>query len=137
MSLAADFRDFVLRGNVIDLAVGVVIGASFNGVVQSFTKDFMTPLIGIPGKLSVGEISFAINGSKFPIGDFINTLVSFVLTAFVVYFFVVRPMNYLVSRNKSSQPEPAVTKECPFCLSKIPVAACKCAFCTSDMPAAA
>ena len=131
MSLSKDFRDFILRGNVVDLAVGVVIGAAFGGVVTAFTKDVITPIIGIPGKLSVGDISFSINGSKFLIGDFLNNVISFLLTAFVIYFLVVRPVNYLISRNKTSEPAPETTRECPECLSKIPVKATRCAYCTS------
>jgi large conductance mechanosensitive channel len=137
MSMGKDFRDFILRGNVVDLAVGVVIGAAFNTVVQAFTKGFITPLIGIPGKLSVGDVTFSINGSKFLIGEFINTLISFLLTAAVVYFFVVRPMNWLAARSKTETPVDETTRECPECLSKIPIAARRCAFCTSVVTEAA
>jgi large conductance mechanosensitive channel len=131
VSLGKDFRDFILRGNVVDLGVGIVIGAAFTAVVQSFTKDVITPLIGIPGKLSVGDISFSIHGSKFLIGDFINVVISFLLPALVVYFFVVRPVNYFMSRNKPNTPEPETTRECPECLSKIPIQATRCAYCTT------
>ena len=137
MSLATDFRDFVLRGNVVDLAVGVVIGGAFGGVVTAFTKDFLTPLIGIPGKQSLGDWTFSINGSKFLIGEFLNTVVSFLLTAFVVYFFVVKPMNYLASRRKVEVPVEETTQECPYCLSKVPKLATRCAFCTSSLTTAA
>jgi large conductance mechanosensitive channel len=133
MSMAKDFRDFILRGNVVDLAVGVVIGAAFNTVVQSFTKGIITPLIGIPGQISVGDIAFSINGSKFLIGEFINTLISFLITAGVVYLFVVRPMNWLASRRKTETAVEETTRECPECLSKIPVSARRCAFCTSEV----
>jgi large conductance mechanosensitive channel len=133
MSLASDFRDFILRGNVVDLAVGVVIGAAFNGVVGAFTKGIITPLIGIPGQISVGDLSFAINGSKFLIGEFINTLISFLITAAVVYFFVVRPMVWLAARRKTETAVEETTRECPECLSKIPVAARRCAFCTAEV----
>lgn len=137
MSLAKDFRDFILRGNVVDLAVGVVIGAAFTGMVQSFTKGVITPLIGIPGRISVGDVTFTINGSRFLIGEFINTVIGFLITAFVVYFFVVRPVNWLMARRKTETPVDPATRECPRCLSSIPVRATRCAFCTSDVPSAA
>ena len=136
-SLARDFRDFILRGNVVDLAVGVVIGAAFTGVVGAFTKGVITPLIGIPGKISVGDVSFTVNGSRFLIGEFINALISFLITALVVYFFVVRPVNWLMARRKTETPVDPVTQECPRCLSSIPARATRCAFCTSDVAPAA
>ena len=133
MSVVKDFQTFILRGNVVDLAVGVVIGAAFTGVVTAFTKDIITPIIGIPGKLSLGEYAFSINGSRFLIGDFLNTLISFVLTALVVFFLVVRPVNWLVARRKTDTPAEETTRECPQCLSKIPLKATRCAFCTSEV----
>jgi len=133
MSVVKDFQTFILRGNVVDLAVGVVIGAAFTGVATAFTKDVITPLVGIPGKLSLGEYAFSINGSKFLIGDFLNTLISFLLTAFVVFFFVVRPVNWLVALRKTDTPAEETTRECPQCLSKIPIKATRCAFCTSEV----
>jgi len=133
VSLAKDFRDFILRGNVVDLAVGVVIGAAFGSVVKAFTDDVVSPLIGIPGKLNLGDISFSINGSKFLIGAFLNSVITFLLTALVVYFLVVKPVNYLMSLKKPSEPEPDTTRECPECLSKIPVKATRCAYCTSTV----
>ena len=137
MSLAGDFKSFVLRGNVVDLAVGVVIGAAFTGVVTAFTKDLLTPFIGIPGNMSLGDVTFQVNGSKFLIGDFLNTLITFCLTAFVIYFFVVRPVNYLMARRKTEPAAQEATRECPFCISKVPLAASRCAFCTSELPAIA
>jgi large conductance mechanosensitive channel len=133
MSVIKDFQTFILRGNVVDLGVGVVIGAAFTGVVTALTKDIITPLIGIPGKLSLGDYAFSINGSRFLIGDFLNTLISFLLTAFVVFFFVVRPVNWLVARRKTDTAAEETTRECPRCLSKIPIKATRCAFCTSDV----
>ena len=135
--MGSDFKQFILRGNVVDLAVGVMIGAAFGGVVTAFVKDIITPLIGIPGKASVGELSFIVNGSKFLIGDFINVVISFVILAFVVFYFVVKPVNWLMSRAKSATPEAETTRDCPKCLSKVPIAASKCAFCTSDIAPAA
>ncbi|HZT43281.1 MAG TPA: large conductance mechanosensitive channel protein MscL [Chthonomonadaceae bacterium] len=133
MSLASDFKAFILRGSVVDLAVGVVIGAAFTGVVTAFTKDILTPLIGIPGKLSAGDVIFTVNGSKFLIGDFINAIISFLMIAIVVFFFVVRPVNWLMSRKKTEVPVDPTTRECPYCLSSIPVNATRCAFCTSEV----
>jgi len=118
---------------VVDLAVGVVIGAAFGSVVKAFTDDVVSPLIGIPGKLNLGDISFSINGSKFLIGAFLNSVITFLLTALVVYFLVVKPVNYLMSLKKPSEPEPDTTRECPECLSKIPVKATRCAYCTSTV----
>ena len=134
MSLATDFKDFILRGNVVDLAVGVVIGAAFGGVVTAFTKDVITPLIGIAGKISFADYAIPLNGTnKILIGDFLNNLLSFLLTSFVIYFAVVRPVNFLMSRKKSSEPAPETTRECPECLSKIPIAAKRCAYCTASV----
>ncbi len=131
MSAMKEFKEFVLRGNVVDLAVGVVIGAAFGGVVKAFTEDIITPLIAIPGKINFADIAFVINGSKFAIGAFLNTVISFLLTAAVVFFFVVKPLNHLASLRKTETPAEAPTRECPECLSKIPAAATRCAFCTA------
>ena len=130
------FRQFVLRGNVVDLAVGVVIGAAFGAVVTAFVKDLLTPFIAaIIGKPDFSALTFTINGSKFPIGDFINNLISFLLIAAAVYFFVVLPVNALTARMRSA-PVPAdpTTKKCAECLSEIPLGARRCAFCTSTTP---
>jgi large conductance mechanosensitive channel len=127
------FRTFILRGNVVDLAVGVVMGVAFGTVVTALVKDFLTPLIAaIVGKPDFSALGFEINGTKFPIGDFINALVSFLLVAAAVYFFVVLPVNTLMARLKRGEAPPDPTsKKCPECLSDIPIAARKCAFCTS------
>ena len=126
------FRKFILRGNVVDLAVAVVIGAAFGSVVQALVKDLITPLIGAFGGVpDFASLFFTINGSKFLIGEFINAVVSFVLLAAVIYWFVVLPVSKLLER---AMPAPsATTHECPFCLSKIPIKARRCAFCTSDV----
>lgn len=133
------FKQFILRGNVIDMAVGVVIGAAFATVVGAFTKDLLTPLIAaLVGKPDFSAISFTVNGSIFAVGDFINAAVSFLLVAAAVYFFVVTPVNALVSRmRKAPAPADPTTKKCPECLSEIPIDARRCAFCTSSMPMAA
>ncbi len=126
------FRKFILRGNVVDLAVAVVIGAAFGTVVQALVKDLITPLVGAFGGVpDFAALNFTVNSSKFLIGDFINAIVAFVLLAAVVYYFVVLPTSRLVER--FSPPPPPPTRECPFCLSKIPVKARRCAFCTSDV----
>ena len=127
------FRQFILRGNVVDLAVGVVMGAAFGTVVSALVKDFLTPLIAaLVGKPDFSAIGFEVNGTKFPLGDFINALISFLLIAAAVYFFVVLPVNTLIARVKRGEAPPdPTTKKCPKCLSDIPIAARKCAFCTS------
>lgn len=127
------FKKFITRGNVVDLAIGVVIGAAFNGVVNSLVKDIITPLIGaIAETPDFSRMSFTIRGSVFMYGDLINSVVSFLLVAAAVYFFVVVPMNALMNRIKRGEEsvDPA-EKTCPECLSKIPLAAKRCAFCTS------
>jgi large conductance mechanosensitive channel len=124
------FREFILRGSVVDLAVGVVMGAAFGAVVTGFVKDLLTPLIAaIAGKPDFSAYSFEINGSKFLVGDFLNAFISFVLISLAVYFFVVIPVNHLMARFNLNAP--AAKKTCPECQSEIPVAARKCAFCTS------
>src|SRR5215469_6514658 len=125
------FKQFILRRNVVDMAVGVVIGAAFAGVVTAFTKDGLTPFIGVIVKApKFSALNFAIHGSEFAVGDFINALVSFLLVAAAVYFFVVTPINALVSRmRKAPAPADPTTKKCPECLSEIPVDARRCAHC--------
>jgi len=128
------FRKFLLRGNVVDLAVAVVIGTAFGSVVQALVKDLITPIIGALGGVpDFSALFFTVNGSKFLIGDFINALLAFIVIAAVVYFFVVVPVGRLMARFLPEPPPPAPTRECPFCLSKIPVKALRCAFCTADV----
>lgn len=130
------FKAFILRGNVLDLAVAVVIGAAFGAVVKALVADLLTPLIAaIVGKPDFSNIFFTVNKSKFAVGDFANAVISFVLIAAAVYFFVVLPVNKLLSKLKRGAPPPdPTTKSCPECMSSIPIAARKCAFCTSDLP---
>ena len=125
------FRKFLLRGNVVDLAVAVVIGAAFGAVVRALVTDLITTFIGMFGGVpDFSALSFEVNRSRFLIGDFINNLLSFLVLATVIYFFVVAPVNRLMDRFKPEAP-PAATKECPECLSKIPIGARRCAFCTA------
>src|SRR5438552_3815141 len=126
--MADGFKQFLLRGNVVDLAVGVVIGAAFGGVVAAFTKDLLTPLIAaVVGKPDFSAIQFEVNNSKFLIGDFINSLVSLLIIATVVYYLVVLPVNALVARSHREPPADPTTKKCPECLSEIPIQARRCA----------
>lgn len=129
------FKAFLMRGNVVDLAVGVVIGAAFGSVVTALTKDLLTPLIAaVVGKPDFSAIQFQINGSKFAVGEFINAVISFVLIAAAVYYFVVLPVNALVARmRRAPAPADPTTKKCPECLSEIPIDARRCAFCTSSL----
>ena len=132
------FRQFLLRGNVIDLAVAIVVGAAFVAVVQALVKDIVTPLIAaIVGKPDFSQLTFTINSSKFSYGDFINAVVSFVLVAAVIYYLVVLPVNALISRSRREPPADPTTKKCPECLSEIPLEARRCAFCTTELAAVA
>jgi large conductance mechanosensitive channel len=129
-----EFRDFVLRGNVVELAIAVVIGAAFGAVVTAFVASFITPLIAaIGGKPDFSSLAFTINGSRFTYGSFFNALLSFLIIAAVIFFFVVRPLNTLMARLKPEPPLDQVTRPCPECLSDIPEAARRCAFCTAEV----
>jgi len=130
------FKQFLLRGNVIDLAIAVVIGAAFGIVVAAFVKDLLTPLIAaIGGKPDFSGLYFTINNSKFLFGDFINAVVSFVIVAAVVYYFVLLPMNALIARTRKEPSMDPTTRQCPECPSEIPISAKRCAFCTAAVPA--
>jgi large conductance mechanosensitive channel len=137
--MLSGFKQFILRGNVVDMAVGVVVGAAFASVVGALTKDLLTPLIAaLVGKPDFSAISFTVNGSVFALGDFINAAVSFLLVAAAVYFFVVTPVNLLVARmRKASAPADPTTKKCPECKMEIPIDARRCAHCTSPVGAQA
>jgi large conductance mechanosensitive channel len=129
------FKKFILRGNVVDLAVGVVIGAAFGGVITAFTKDLLTPLIAaLVGKPDFGAVGFKIGETAFPVGDFINAVVSFLLVAGAVYFFVVLPLNALMARINPAKEAAPTTKPCPECLSDIPIEAKRCAHCAQPVP---
>lgn len=128
------FRQFLMRGNVVDLAVAVVMGGAFGAVVSGLVKDLITPLIAaVAGKPDFSAIMFEVHGSKFLIGEFINAVVSFFLVSAAIYFFVVVPVNALTARlHRGEAPADPTTKKCPECLSEVPVAARRCAFCTSS-----
>jgi large conductance mechanosensitive channel len=130
--MAGGFRQFLLRGNVVDMAVGVVVGAAFATVVSAFTKDLLTPFIAaIFKKPDFSGFSFTINNTKFLYGDFINAVIAFLIVAAVVYYFVVVPMNALVARSHKEPPADPTTRKCPECLSEIPIGAKRCAHCTA------
>lgn len=126
------FRDFILRGNVIDLAVAVVIGGAFGSIVNALVKDLITPLIGaIGGTRDFSNIIFTLNGSKFLIGDFLNSLISFLIISAVIYFLIVLPMNTIMKKIKNGEKVDPTEKTCPDCLSLIPIKATRCKYCTS------
>lgn len=127
-----DFKAFIRRGNVVDFAIAVVIGVAFGAVVTAFVEDIITPIIAaIGGQSDFSGLTFTINGSVFKYGAFINAVISFVVIAAAVFFFVVKPLMVLAERRKGA--EDATTRECPRCLSEVPLAASRCAFCTSDL----
>jgi large conductance mechanosensitive channel len=130
-----EFRDFVMRGNVVDLAVAVVIGAAFTQVVNAVVADLITPLVGAltGGDEFFARKTFTINGSDFLYGHLINQLLTFVIVAAVVFFLVVKPINELMERLMPERPVDKATRECPECLSSIPQAARRCAFCTAEV----
>lgn len=129
-----EFKKFLLRGNVVDLAVGVVIGSAFGTIVSSLVSDILTPLIGAIAKLpDFSNLSFTINGSKFMYGSFINAFISFMLVASAVFFFVVKPMNILVARSRKEPPADPTTKKCTECLAEIPIDAKRCMYCTQTI----
>jgi large conductance mechanosensitive channel len=129
------FKKFILRGNVVDMAVGVVIGAAFGAVVTELTKAFLTPLIALlVGKPDYSNLKFIVRTTTFPVGEFVNACISFVLIAAAVYFFVVVPINWLIARmHKGDKPADPTTKKCPECLSEIPIDARRCAHCTQPV----
>jgi large conductance mechanosensitive channel len=131
-SLVKEFRQFILRGNLVDLAIAVVIGTAFAAVVTAFVADVVTPLIAaIGGKPDFSQLAFEINGSTFRYGHFLNAVVTFLIIAVVIFFFVVKPVNVLMERHKVDTTVDAKTRACPECLSDIPIDATRCAFCTA------
>lgn len=131
-----EFKKFLLRGNVIDLAVAVVIGAAFVALVNAAVEDLITPLIAmIFGKPDFSALTFELNSSTFRYGAFLNAVFAFASIAAVVFFFVIQPMNMLIARSRKEPPADPTTKKCPECLSEIPIDARRCAFCTADLTA--
>jgi large conductance mechanosensitive channel len=125
-----EFKQFLLRGNVVDLAVGVVVGAAFGTIVTALVSDLLTPLIAAIAKVpDFGGLVFTINGSEFRYGHFINALISFILVAAAIFFFVVKPMNLLIARSRKEPPADPTTKKCAECLSEIPMGAKRCSHC--------
>lgn len=125
-----EFKQFLLRGNVVDLAVGVVVGAAFGTVVSAIVADLLTPLIAAVARVpDFSGLVFTLNGSKFMYGHLINALISFILVAAAVFFFVVKPMNLLVAKSRKEAPADPATKKCTECLSEIPLAAKRCSHC--------
>jgi large conductance mechanosensitive channel len=131
-SMLKEFREFILRGNLVDLAIAVVVGTAFGAVVTAFVGDVLTPLIAaFGGQPDFSRLKFTINGSTFRYGHFLNALLAFLMVAAVVFFLVLKPVNSLMSRRKVDTAADMKTRSCPECLSDIPVAATRCAFCTS------
>jgi large conductance mechanosensitive channel len=134
MHMLKEFKQFLLRGNVVDLAVGVVVGAAFGTVVSALVSDVLTPLISAIAKVpDFSGFSFTVNGSTFMIGHFANAVISFVLVAAAIFFFVVKPMNMLIARSKKETPPNPTTKKCGECLSEIPLGARRCSHCTQSV----
>jgi len=133
-----DFREFLLRGNLVDMAVGIVIGVAFAALVTALVSDIVTPIIAaIGGQPDFSNLSFTINKSHFLYGHFLNAIISFVLIAAAVFFLVVRPVNALMARRRTEPPVDSPTRPCPECLSEIPTGARRCAFCTAEVGTAA
>ncbi len=130
--MAKEFREFILRGNLVDLAVAVVIGTAFAAVIAALVADLVTPLIAaVGGNPDFSELSFTINGSVFRYGHFLNALLTFLIVAGVMFFLVIKPINALLARRRTEPPTDEPTRDCPECLSEIPTAARRCAFCTA------
>jgi large conductance mechanosensitive channel len=135
-TMLKDFKAFLLRGNVVDLAVAVVIGGAFGAVVTSLVENILTPVIAIPGSADFSDLEFTVSGSTFGYGLFLNALIAFISVAAAVFFFVVKPVNALMARRKTEPDVESTTRDCPECLSSIPRAATRCAFCTAASSAA-
>jgi large conductance mechanosensitive channel len=138
MGTLQEFKAFIMRGNVIDLAIAVVLGAAFGAVVTALVEDIITPIIAaIGGQPDFSNLKFTINKSQFLYGHFINAVIAFLIIAAVLFFFVVKPMNAMLARARREPPADPTTMKCPYCLSEIPIGATRCAFCTADVSSAA
>ena len=133
----SDFQKFILRGNVVDLAVGIMIGVAFSGVVNALVADIITPLIPVSSKgLSGWTYKVPYTGGTLQIGPFINTIITFLILALVIYFFIVKPINRLMALHKPKEADAPTTRDCLYCLSTIPLGATRCAYCTAQLPPA-
>jgi large conductance mechanosensitive channel len=136
-AMLKEFREFILRGNLVDLAVAVVIGTAFTAVVNALVRSLITPLIAaIGGEPDFSGLTFTINGSVFRYGEFINALLTFLIVAAVLFYLVIKPVNALLARMRTEPPVAEETRDCPECLSQIPDAARRCAYCTAEVAAA-
>lgn len=133
MKALQGFKQFVLRGNVVDLAIGVVMGVAFQSVVSSLVKDVLTPMLGVFGTPDFGELAVTVGRAQVRYGLFLNAILSFVIMGFALYFFVVKPVNRLMGLRKTEPEVDSVTRKCPYCLSAIPSEASRCAFCTQSV----
>lgn len=131
-----EFKAFILRGNVIDLAVAVVIGAAFSRIITAMVEGLITPLLAIPGdEPSLSRYTLGISGAEFLYGNVLQEILNFIIIAAAVFFLIVRPVNILMARRKTEPDVESVTRDCPYCLSSIPIGATRCAFCTADVSA--
>jgi large conductance mechanosensitive channel len=135
MKLIQEFKAFIMRGNIVELAVAFVVGAAFVALVNAFVNDILTPLIAIPGKVTFADYYFKVGGGKFLIGAFLNSVVAFLMIAAAVFFFVVKPLNALnARRHRGEAPADPTERDCPYCLSTIPIKATRCKYCTAEVP---
>lgn len=135
-AVLGEFKDFIMRGNVVDLAIAVVIGAAFGAVVVALVQDIIMPLLGaFGGKPTFDQYYWTINHSNILVGSFLTAVVSFLIIAAVIFFFVIKPLNALLAMRKKPEAAAPTTRECPYCLSEIPLKATRCAYCTAEVPA--
>lgn len=133
-SLGDEFKEFILRGNVVSLAVAVIIGAAFTAIVTAFSEFIIMPLIAaVGGQPDFSSIGFEVNGSHIGVGSFLNAVISFLIIALIVFFLIVKPMNILIERTRKEEPVDPTLKDCPHCLNSVPIAATRCGHCTSDL----
>jgi large conductance mechanosensitive channel len=134
-SWASEFKTFILRGNVVDLAIAVIVGAAFSGIVTALVNDLIMPIIGIlGGKPTFNQYYVTINHSQILFGSFLTAVINFLIIAAVIFFFILKPINALMARRKTELPVDPTTRDCPYCLSSIPIKASRCAFCTQEVP---